>query len=86
MAILAEAAGARAPENAAERMLRGRTGVLLTHRFSQAALADRILVLDEGRVVKEGRHEDLVRANGCYACLCAAWSAERTRPWADPVG
>ena len=47
----------------------GRTTLLMTHRLKAAAEADRIVVLDEGRVVEEGRHAELVVAGGLYARL-----------------
>ena len=47
----------------------GRTTLLMTHRLKAAAEADRIVVLDEGRVVEEGRHADLLVAGGLYARL-----------------
>jgi ATP-binding cassette subfamily B protein len=47
----------------------GRTTVLMTHRLKAAAEADSIVVLDEGRVVEQGRHPDLLAAGGLYARL-----------------
>jgi ATP-binding cassette subfamily B protein len=47
----------------------GRTTLLMTHRLKAAAEADRIVVLDEGRVVEQGRHPDLLAAGGLYALL-----------------
>ncbi|MFJ8660180.1 ABC transporter ATP-binding protein [Streptomyces sp. NPDC093795] len=86
IAILDEAtadagsAGARVLEEAAARALEGRTGLLVAHRLPQAAAADRVVVLDQGRVVETGTHEELVAAGGRYADLWAAWSASRRDP------
>lgn len=71
----AGSAGARALEVAAARVLEGRTSVVIAHRLSQAAEADRIVVMDAGRVVESGTHDDLVAAGGTYAHLWAAWAA-----------
>ncbi len=49
--------------------LRGRTALVIAHRLSTIVAADRILVMDDGKIVEEGRHEELLRANGLYADL-----------------
>ena len=51
------------------RAVSGRTVLLMTHRLRAASTADRIIVLDAGRVVESGRHEALVRRGGLYARL-----------------
>jgi len=51
------------------RAVSGRTVLLMTHRLRAASTADRIIVLDGGRVVESGRHEALVRRGGLYARL-----------------
>ncbi|UYG16769.1 ABC transporter ATP-binding protein/permease [Brachybacterium huguangmaarense] len=68
--------GARVLEQAALETARGRTTVIVAHRLSQAALADRILVMADGRVVEEGPHEQLLGRGGVYARLWGAWSGE----------
>ncbi|MFG2409037.1 ABC transporter ATP-binding protein [Streptomyces brevispora] len=86
IAILDEAtadagsAGARVLEEAALRALEGRTGLMVAHRLPQAATADRVVVLDEGRVVETGSHDELVAAGGRYAALWEAWSDSRREP------
>ncbi|MCA1597097.1 MAG: ABC transporter ATP-binding protein/permease [Chloroflexi bacterium] len=56
-------------QSALDRIMPGRTTVIIAHRLSTVRNADRILVLDGGRVVEEGRHEALLAANGAYAAL-----------------
>ncbi|HHU45422.1 MAG TPA: hypothetical protein GXZ46_07340, partial [Actinomycetales bacterium] len=46
-----------------------RTSVVVAHRLATAARADRILVLDKGRIIEDGTHAQLLRANGAYARL-----------------
>ena len=48
-------------------LCRGRTAIVISHRFSTVRSADRILVLDDGRVVEEGSHQQLMARNGQYA-------------------
>ncbi|MDR1319181.1 MAG: ABC transporter ATP-binding protein, partial [Treponema sp.] len=52
-----------------QRVLAGRTSIVIAHRLSTIKNADRILVLSGGRLVEEGRHEELIRENGLYAGL-----------------
>ncbi len=51
----------------------GRTTIAIAHRLSTAARADRVLVLEDGRLVEDGPHERLVDARGVYSHLYAAW-------------
>ena len=56
---------------ALDRLIEGRTTLRIAHRLSSVVNADRILVLDEGRLVESGKHGDLVAAGGLYADLMA---------------
>jgi ATP-binding cassette subfamily C protein CydCD len=63
-------------QQALDRLMRGRTTLILAHRLSSVIDCDRILVLDGGRIVESGRHADLMRAGGVYARLMAEQARE----------
>ncbi len=56
-------------------LVRGRMAILISHRFSTVRMADRILVLNDGRVVEEGTHDELTASGGLYAELFAMQAA-----------
>jgi len=58
---------------ALERLASGRTTIAIAHRLSTAARADRVLVLDHGRLVQDGSHADLVQREGPYLRMYEAW-------------
>ncbi|TDP32312.1 ABC transporter ATP-binding protein [Nocardia ignorata] len=65
--------GERLVQRALETLLRGRTAVIIAHRLSTVAIADRVLVLDGGRVVEDGAPAELIAGQGRFAGLHAAW-------------
>lgn len=73
--LLDEATSSLDPENEAQiqqaisRLVQGRTVIVIAHRLKTIASADRILVLDQGRIVEEGKHKQLLDLNGMYAKL-----------------
>jgi ATP-binding cassette, subfamily B, bacterial len=58
-----------AVQKALERLMENRTTLVIAHRFSTVLRASRILVMDKGTIVEEGRHAELLRKGGLYARL-----------------
>jgi ABC-type multidrug transport system fused ATPase/permease subunit len=54
-------------------VLRDRTAFIIAHRLATVEIADRVLVIDEGRVVEDGSPSDLVASGGRWAALQRAW-------------
>jgi ABC-type multidrug transport system fused ATPase/permease subunit len=82
---------ARDLERSLAAVLHGRTVVAIAHRLFSAHDADRVAVVEDGRITELGSHDELVAANGPYASLWRSWHGERTpedtdEPLADTVG
>jgi len=67
---------ARAAERALAAVLHDRTVIAVAHRLQTAHDADRVAVMDDGRVVEVGSHDDLVAAGGAYAALWRTWHGD----------
>ena len=62
-------------------LAKGHTALLITHRFTTAAYADRIYVMDKGQIVEAGTHRELLETGGAYA---QSWKEQMQR-WVQPV-
>ena len=63
-------------EDGLRRLLAGRTAIVIAHRLSTIRQAGRIVVLEHGRVVEQGTHDELIEARGRYWDLYRAWAAQ----------
>ena len=56
-------------QDALDHLMQGRTTLIIAHRLATVLKADRILVMDEGKIIEEGTHKSLIKKNGVYAGL-----------------
>ncbi|MEU1287093.1 ABC transporter ATP-binding protein [Kitasatospora sp. NPDC005856] len=65
--------GEQAVQRAMRTVLAGRTAVIIAHRLSTVEIADRVLVMDQGRIVEDGSPQELIDGSGRFAALHRAW-------------
>jgi ATP-binding cassette subfamily B protein len=65
----------RAVQGALGSILAGRTALIIAHRLSTVAIADRVLVMSAGRIVEDGPPEELLAGRGRYSALHASWQS-----------
>jgi ATP-binding cassette subfamily C protein len=76
---------ARHAEHALAAVLQGRTVIAIAHRLHTAHDADRVAVMEDGRLTELGTHEDLVKADGAYASLWRTWHGDTGEAAGSPV-
>ncbi|KUI34472.1 ABC transporter [Mycobacterium sp. IS-1590] len=68
-------------QEALSRLIVGRTVLVIAHRLGSIVAADTVVVLDQGRVVEQGRHDELLAAGGRYARMWQSYTADHAREW-----
>jgi ATP-binding cassette subfamily B protein len=78
-----DAESERKVQRALDRLMEGRTTLVIAHRLATIRSADRILVMERGRIVEEGSHETLLAKGGLYARLARLQFTDKKRQAAE---
>ena len=80
-----DAESERLVQDALEQLMQGRTTLIIAHRLATVRKVDQILVMDRGRIVASGRHDELVAEHGLYARLAALQFRDLPQPSSEPA-
>lgn len=80
-----DAESERLVQDALEQLMQTRTTLIIAHRLATVRKVDRILVMDRGRIVASGRHDELIAEHGLYARLAALQFRDRAEPQGESV-
>jgi putative ABC transport system ATP-binding protein/ATP-binding cassette subfamily B protein len=72
-------------QTALDSLLKGRTSIVIAHRLTTIQNADRIIVLDQGEIVEEGSHEQLIEKKGVYNDLYETYFKHQSAEWIEDI-
>jgi ATP-binding cassette subfamily B protein len=73
-------------QDALEKTMEGRTSIIIAHRLWTVRHVDRIIVLDKGKIIEEGNHEELMKRNGYYADLYNTYFRHQSLKYIEEMG
>jgi ABC-type multidrug transport system fused ATPase/permease subunit len=73
-------------QDALEQTIQGRTSIIIAHRLWTVRHVDRIIVLDKGKIIEEGNHDELMKRNGYYADLYNTYFRHQSLKYIEEMG